>query len=603
LAWLQDQIRCAGLFALGAVVPLLALFALLLLGAAALGSVLAWGGAAGVLIGVFLLGNGGYGLWQAFRSFPAPAGRPVAAGDAPELVARLEACSASWKGPGTSAVLLDPDAWGVDLIGTPVLGLLGWTRFHWNVGIYPLLSLSVREFEAAAGWEVVWWSDQQGWLNLQVKRLVAIWQRLERVLGRSRGDRRVWWSALLRPYSRWLLARMQPFLVRECLWTDAIIARQHGPATFVRVLCRLAILRTMAERRIFPDWAARLTSGEPLPADLYRDMAAALARWPGATAGMLELALDGLAEGAPPLLRVRLQQLQAEPAVPLAPRTPALTDLLEGTAVLRELEAGFRAGIEAQRRAQLAELAAEDRRFQALQAELAGSFPDHPRVTEYLRLAFERSPGPEFAEQLAALGRARPEDPAVGLLVLRWALRQGAPEVPELLAALLARDPFLAPTCHRLLGEDRRRRGDLAGGERELDLARRAESQVAQALTERASASLKDPLEPHGCPEGQLRAMITYLGSLPSVGEAFLVRKTVRLHPERPVLLLVVRRRNGWLDFLGRRRRAEQARIARDCPFPPDATGFVLVTGPGPLWGYRARLRRLGALPRAHATG
>jgi len=64
------------------------------------------------------------------------------------------------------------------LTGVPVAGVFGWSRFHWYIGIYPLLALSLREFEAVAGWEAVFWSDYQGWLNLQAKRLASYWYRV-----------------------------------------------------------------------------------------------------------------------------------------------------------------------------------------------------------------------------------------------------------------------------------------------------------------------------------------------------------------------------------------------------------------------------------------
>jgi hypothetical protein len=86
--------------------------------------------------------------------------------------------------------------------------------------------------------------------------------------------------------------------------------------------------------------------------------------------------------------------------------------------------------------------------------------------------------------------------------------------------------------------------------------------------------------------------MVNYLQSLGSLGEAFLVRKKLTVHPEHPVLLLVVKPRASWW---GHRRDDIQARIAREFPFPGRSTGFVLVVRPGLLWRYRSLFEGLDA--------
>jgi hypothetical protein len=182
------------------------------------------------------------------------------------------------------------------------------------------------------------------------------------------------------------------------------------------------------------------------------------------------------------------------------------------------------------------------------------------------------------------------------LLSVQYILRKGRPErAQEMVRDLLGQNPFLAPACHAMLAAYFRDHGDLEQSEREWNRARSAEALQDQARIERGSASLGDSLEPHGCAGAQLEPMVSYLQALDGLGEAFLVRKKVAVHPELPVLLLVVRSRCGWWDPRGRKREAFKARIQRECPFPGRATGHVLVVRPGLLRRYRGTLEGLGA--------
>jgi len=554
-------------------------------------------------VGLLLLGggimvHGGYGLLLGLRSWPNPRGRQVTETEAPALMACLEECRAAWRGPEVEAVLLDPHAWGQDLLGTPNLGLLGWARFHWLIGVYPLAALSTREWEALLSWEVVWWSEQQGWLNLQVKRLVAYWQMLYGQLweGEPTWLKR-WGAGLMRPYARFMVRRVEGFLVRECLWTDGHIARHYGTATLSRALCRLALLRPLVDRRFFPELEARLKAGEPLPEDLHGTLMEVLGRAPEGQEELLELALDGLEPHAPPLLKVRLDKLGVAPMVPMPPTKPALRQLLEGTEVLAEVQDALKALIRTHQAGKALREREADARFATLGSRVSGWFPHHPHAMEYLNLAFDRTSPEVFRILLDAARSAHPRHPDTRILEVRLHLRQGQVALAEaLVAALLAQNPFLGPICHRLLAQHHRDQGRLPEAERAWNQACRAQSLLDRARKERRGASLADPLEPHGYAQAQLEAMVSYLKTLGGLDQAYLVRKKLQVHPEHPVLLLVVRSQGAWWDPGGRKRQAFQTRIARECPFPGRATGYVLVARPVLLWRHRRVFDALGAL-------
>jgi hypothetical protein len=550
------------------------------------------------LAGAVLFAQGCGVLLAAFKSWPAPKGRRLTTEEAPELEAWLQACGYAWRGPALNTVQLDAHGWGADLLGVPTLGLLGWNRYHWVLSIYPLLALSARELEAVVGWELVWWSGQQSWLNLQVKRLVVYWQLLHSHLG-APGPRwqrllRPW---LLRPYARWMVGRLEPFLVRECLWTDLIIAEQHGTSTYGRALCRLAILRPLLDRRVYPELQAQVQAGEPLPEHLFGYLAEALGRCSDEAEGLLELALDGLVPEAPPLLRARLKHLGADARVPMPPAAPALRRLLDGTTLLATHQAALRARVQANLDLAGLRQRQRDLRFKELTPLMTGWFPHHPHAVEFLNLAVDRLPAEASWDLLAVFREAHPRHPDGQLMMVQHTLRRGQlGEAETQVQELVTHNPFLAPACHGILAAHHRERGDWPGAGREWTLMRRAEAMQERARRERNSASLGDALEPHGCLGAQLQPMLSYLEARRDLGEAFLVRKRVAVHPDHPVLLLVVRPLRAWWDPRGRKRDAIQARLERECPFPGRATGHVLVARPGFLWRYRGLLASLDAL-------
>ena len=599
MTWFNHQLYLLKLVALAAVLPVAALALLLVMGGV-VGCAYPVFGAGMVAVAAVLFGSGCCRLARSVRFRPEAAGRRVSPEQTPELAAWLQACSYGWKGPQVGAVVLDGQGWGLELSATPVMGVLGWSRFHWVLGIYPLLALSVREFEALAGWEMVWWSDQQGWLNLQVKRLARYWQQFHR----SGPEPARAWDArclefCLRPYAGWMLRLLEGFQVREMLWADYVIAEQHGSSTHARALCRLALLNPLLERRILPELLARVQAGQAVPEDLYGYLIEALQRRPEALEDTLELAQDGLLAAAPPLLRLRLQRLGALVTVPLAPERPAIQHLLAGTEVLNALQEVLKAQLRNQVEQRVLGQREGDRRFLALAASAPGpGFGPHaPPSLEYLQLAFERVDSELFWDLLVAYCGDRPREPEAMLLILRWTVRKGwLVQAQAQIEAMARHNPFLVPESHAILAAHYRERGDLAAAERAWNQARRAEDGLQGARRERGSASLDDVLEPHGCGASQLDAMVRFLRGQEDLGEAFLVRKKVAAHPDHPVLLLVVRPEGGWWDPGGRKREAIQARIARGCPFPGRATGHVLVARPELFWRYRRILTHLGGL-------
>lgn len=603
MTWIEDRYRCAALFVLGAVVPALVLAAILLpawgLAARAGGWALA-AAAPGLL---FLAANGATFLGTLAGTFHRPPGRVLAEGEAPALEALLEAEAASWKAPRKARIILAPDLFTVELTGVPAGGWFGWTRYHWHVGIFPLLALSLGEFQAVAAWEAVFWSDYQGWLNLQVKRLAAFWYRVllreteRRNAGGGPFHPRRWAHLAVFRFARIAVSAYQPFLAQEFVKADQAVAESNGGPVLARALCRMALVQPLVHRKVFARWDLALERGLGLPGDLHEDAARALARLPEDAGDLLQLAMDGLQRESPPLLRLRLEYLRAAPAAPMPPSAPAFRTLLEGTAVEREIQDRWRERIdggvaEAEARAEAGTAA-----WRLADPGLRAAFPDHPDAASHLELAFHHAPWEEFDHLLAMFRAARPLDPLGPFLAARRALQRGREHHAVIEARdLLRLDPLQAAACHELLARHLRARGDEAPADREEDAAMRARALADRARRERQGASLGDALEPHHYAPPALDGLLRACRSDPRVGEAHLVCKTVSVAAERPVLLLVVRMRGAWRDPSGRRRRELQRHLERTCTFPPGATGFVQVVGRAELLWAGSKLRMADGL-------
>ncbi len=599
MSWIEDRFRSALLFTLGALAPLAGMALLLGVGSALLVRIPGWLRLIAWPVGVSFLVLGSTALAACVATFRRPPGRGITEEEAPGLFAVLAQARQAWQGPRQPRVLLAPDAYTAELTGVPAGGIFGWCRYHWHVGVFPMLALSLREFQALVAWETIFWSDLNGWLNLQIKRLASFWYRvLRRETDRAQaGGWQPWAFVVVRWFSRRALLAFQPFLAQSFVQADRTVADAHGAATWGRALCRLAILQPLVKRRVFDRWDLRLETGEGLPEDLHLDALERLRRLPEGAGRLLELALDGYQRESPPLLRLRLQVLGVEPQAPLPPASPAFLELLAGTALAQEVEAAWRARIAEALALQEQERAAAADRFAARTAHLRGTFPDHPDAPAYLCEAFDHAPWHEFDHLLGMYRASRPLDGLGPFLAARRALQRGrdhhaAVEAEEVLRL----DPLLAPACHELLAHQLRKRGDEDGADREADRGLRAALLVERIRREREGASLGDPLEPHPFAPPELREILRVCQADPRVGEAHLVCKAVYYATERPVLLLVVRMRGAWLDPLGRRRRAFQCHLQAVCPFPPEATGFVQVVGWADFLRFEGKLRKAEGL-------
>lgn len=585
-------LRLWGLFLLGSALPLVAFLILI---PAGIGIVLSAPQTGSFLLGGFLFVNGVYGVGISFKSFPIPAGRVVTATEAPEILELVQSVSSCWKAPPVRAVTIDPNSWEVDLIGVPTLGLLGWTRFRWVIGVFPMLALSQREFEALAGWQAVWWCNQHSWLNLQTKRLAAYWRRVDNHFKQPSLPGKLTLHRTISKYcSHWMAQRFDSFLIGECLATDEIISREFGPSTLARALCRMALLEPLVACRIFEGWSVKIQSGDALPDRPYRAVHRELSRWPENVDGLLDYAMEVHDRQ---MIADRLARLGQNVSIPIPSSSRAVMELLEGTSAFTELEDDWRERLQELSSTALEGRNLDDERFDELGRRIENDFPHHPDAFEFLCLARTRLDLDAYTIRLQQFRENHKAHVDSRFLEARLLLAQERTvEAEGVLASIVQDRPYLLPKKHFTMMEHHQNKQEYAAMEQDWILGRRAEVSVEQAQQERERVTLKDSLEPHGCNQEEIRRIIGALASNPKVREAFLVRKSVAHLPDWPALLLVVRWNRPWWDPDGSRTSKFRINLAETIPFPANATGFFLAHSTLRAWRARHRLQKLGAL-------
>lgn len=543
-----------------------------------------------VLVGALPFAQGAYGLGMCLRTFPMPSGEDVKLAEAPLLASWLEELRASWFSFRGRGIQLVRGGWTLDLVGPPALGLLGWLRLRWRLGVFALLALGDREFEALASCELVWWSHQQPWLNLQVKRLSLFWRLTAQRLEAEAAAGTPLWNALihriLRRYARFVNLQLEPFLVGQVLDADQSVARAYGAPTLARALCRLAVLPAVLDRRVYPAWTAERERGGRLPEHLHHGIREAFQRHPEASEAILANALAGQVPEAPALLQLRLEALGEAPAMPIPAEGRRLLEALDDTGRIEALEAAWRRDAEDHLSAVEAAREAERTRLEELEARRGDGPPAPQDLYEHLRLACLHGDRQVCQDLLAEALAQHPEDGTIRQTVLQQRLRSGELEGLEPdLEAFRDLHPYNRASYHELRADYLARLGDLSGQEAALGEAHRAQQEAEEARRERATLRLQEATEPHGLEPEALERLREQLAAFPDAGAACLVRKPVQVLPDLPAYLLVIRWK-GMVDGGSPNRRAFQDRLARSLTFPFPSVGFVLAWGP---WEWHLR--------------
>lgn len=509
-------------------------------------------------------------LWVRFEP---PAGRLLAAGEAPALVAEVERLRRAAGAPRLSGIVLDDDLNAAAVSVPRLLGLLGH-RHYLVLGLPLMQALDRDEFASVVAHEFGHFGGGHGSFSGWIYRVRGSWYRLLHALS----ARDAWSARLFQRFFGWYAPYFDAYsfvLARENEYAaDAVAARVAGAGAAATALVRVNVGAHRLHEVFWPGVVdANRRQPEP-PETLMRDMARALRTAdradPERLAGRLAAAPDPY--DTHPTLAQRLQAFGVEVAVSPADGPSAAEALLgdELTAFEEAFSRRWRDGVAERWREDHAAHVADSERLGELEMQETRSPADaveHAALVERLHPGIDALPLYRRAVALA------PEDAfawyRLGELLLARDDRDGI----DALRRALALDPGAARTILNRLGafHDLHAEADaLAAVERELDALDRRERADQRA---RQALSFRDPLEPHGLDAAALARVRASLAATGKVGRAWIVRRPLAEAAHAvPHFLVLVR----WRGLLVSESSALQAVVdALDLP-----GSFVAFTAP-----------------------
>jgi Zn-dependent protease with chaperone function len=529
------------------------------------------------------------GMWV--RLSP-PEGIPLTRAQVPALFEVIDELRRRVRAPRVHQVLLD-HRFNAAVFQAPRLGVLGWHKNYLVLGLPLLQALSLQRFRAVLAHEFGHLSRAHGRTGAWVYRARVGWMRLVEQMERQQH----WSGFVFRRFFRWYAPYFSAYSFVQAraqeYEADRSAAEVAGTREVADALLDLSLKGALLEECFWPEvWKQADHKPEP-SVQPFASMSEALASpLDGAAARhWLEHALSLRTTPADthPCLDERLSALKAAPRIPPAAERSAAAALLGRAlpALAADLDRSW-ADLAAphwrerfdtvqqssRRLADLDERAARealplDAEWQRarLREEIEGAEAALPLY----RGVLERDPGHVSAR--FALGRillTRDDDRGLELLEAVC----GADEDAILPACRLAHD-FL-----RRRGRDRE-----AESYRQRALARR--DTLERAAAERV-VKLDDRYLHHGLPSEAVAALRRKLAAHAEVAEAYLVRRDVQVHPERPFFVLGAKQKGTFAAWLRRDQRqrdlALQEELARSLRGSGDISVVVLNHRPRRHW-------------------
>lgn len=487
---------------------------------------------------VLLLGFIGKALWV---KFTPPAGLELRPGDAPRLMAEIEAVRTAMRAPRVHRVLID-DKFNAGVSQYPRWGIFGGYRVYLVLGLPLLAALPTDEFRAVLAHEFGHVSRAHGRFGAWILRVQHTWSRLVGELDETNHPAQWlftgffgWYAPYFKAYTT-VLSRANEFEA------DAMAAR-ISPGAVGPSLCRIQVAARFLKHSFWPDVLAQArTSPEP-PPGVHRRLMGAMRE-----AGSHPLAAEWLAEGlrqptriddSHPATAERLAAVGAEPAPAPAFQRSAAEDLLGDRAellasVLNRLWANE---VRPYWREQHRSAAGAAVTLEALQSRAEPLSPEEhgERVRMTAALHGDRAAVP----MARALLDADQGDASVHLLLGRaLAAESDLAALPHLDRAMELDDELTLPACAAAtaLLERLARDAEAAPYHRRMAIY---QERMRQAKRERTFPMLtpNDRFIPHGLNAEQLASVRAAVG-IAGIRRAYVVRKRVKHFPEQPLYVI-----------------------------------------------------------------
>jgi Zn-dependent protease with chaperone function len=480
-----------------------------------------------------------------------PEGVEVDARKAPRLVAEIESIRQALGSPGVDRILLTGE-FNAGVAQIPRLGILGWTRNYFAIGLPLLMALSPLQFRAVMLHEFGHLSGGHGKTGSFVCRIRVTWSRLMEIMAESEHWGAIffrrffaWYAPFFNSYS-FVLARGQEYEA------DRMAATLTSAKNTAAALVAIEVRNRYLDRVFWPRVCGAVANDAEPPFPFTRMLTDPLRPDDGTAMEWLSRALrrsTGTAD-THPALGDRLKALGCDPVVtePLA-RSAAAYFLGESLPeMVDEIDARWRARVEGTWRERHEYLQGAMKR----RAELLATAPAERTAENEREIAaiVELLEGGEAALPLyrAELDRT-PLDASLQYAVGRILLESGnGVGIAHIERAMELDRSLEMDGCNLIYahltaeGCDAEARPYLRRWEESAEIHR-------LARRERHSVSVRDAVHPHRLEEGEVRRIAEQLQRYPELQAAWLAEKTVRYLPGNPFYILVVSISAPWYRY------------------------------------------------------
>jgi len=534
-------------------------------------------------------------------SFPRPPGIVLDRARVPQLFAAIDEVATALEAPRPDVVLLTT-AYNCSVLQRPRLGILGWPENVLVLGLPMLETLSPARFRAVLAHELGHLAADHNTFAGRLHAISGVWQLLlQRLSARPGLVYRV-----LAAFFRWygprfqamgfVLGRRQEYFADQCSRYVAGRAATRGALARIEVMARGfgermndAVRERMRDTSDAPPelYASVIRS---MRGDLPRDQAK---RW----LGDARRTITGY-EDTHPSLGDRLQAVDPSvaPTVTdvLAEPGPSAAEALLGAAlapITNEVAARWaddNAGAWRHRHGRVETLE------RVIEAEVGADLESAEAAWAALAARLELDGGRDAAPRLAAFVAEHPGHVESMFRLGHALLEAGEAKGLEALETAMQLDSDYVPGACRLALHFLRAQGR---GPEADSYARRAwqfAQLEQQALDERRVLGPRDTLVPHGLPPNVVDALMQRLASEDWITAAYLVRRDVRVRPDKPCTILGVIAHRPWYKLVDPNAERLLARNLLNAAAIPEGTWIYVLEG-NMRWARRRMARIEGA--------
>ena len=496
-----------------------------------------------------------------------PTGIELRREDAPRLFLLIDKIRNALGTPAFHHVLIVNEL-NAAVVQVPRLGVFGWQRNYLLLGLPLMLTFTPAQFRAVLAHEFGHLGRQHGRFSCWIYRArVTWWRLLQEMTARKHWASFVftrfltWYAPFFNAYS-FVMAREQEYEA------DRNAARLVGPHCMKDTLASLAVVGGLLRESFWPSLEQRNREAATPPETYLHDLAGAM-QAPAHRERAQALFGEALREqtgyaDTHPSLADRLAALDKVPAKKGAPATsPSIPQLLglhedsAGRYYLGQTCDGLCGRLNREWAEQTKDAwkqtydekqNTQTRMLELREKSAAGELAEE-ELWEYATTVEALEGGEAAVPLLRQLVDRSPDHVsanfALGRLLLAQGDRTGLQRLE--LATAKDRDSFLSAAA---LAEEfliRTGQHEEAAGYRERAMQRR--ELLSRAEEERQWITPYDAFLPHDLSRDAARALANELSALEEIGEAYLVRKQVRLMPEIPAYVLIVIPTYHWYEW------------------------------------------------------